>query len=155
MGWGYYGYYGRRGYGGSQPGKKETAASLSTATLQRLVKQKEAEERLQQERVLQRARQQVEYARKEAEERALEEKHGGKEALAKWRAENAEQIRKEQREKAEQERREKIEKQNVNALAELQAELAKLPDDSSYGYARMGVNDLNLNKASVKTQCEP
>jgi hypothetical protein len=43
MGWGrYYGGYNR----GRQPGKKETARGLSASTLQRIVAEKEAEERM-------------------------------------------------------------------------------------------------------------
>ena len=43
MGWGFYRGYGRYGGYSQQPGKKATTASLSTATLQRIIDQQKAD----------------------------------------------------------------------------------------------------------------
>ena len=49
MGWGFYRGYGRSYH--SQPGKKATAASLSTATLQRIINEQKAQEEAQVRRI--------------------------------------------------------------------------------------------------------
>jgi len=144
MGWG----WGRR-YGYHQPvGKKAAAASLSTSTLQRILEQQKEQERREVQRSQAFAVAMVERQRKEAEERALEEKHGGKEALAKWRFDNAAKIEQERREAAETARAAAAEKAAVDALAELQAEIAKLP--VTEGGLQLGVAGMNLNKTTIK-----
>ena len=145
MGWGWGGGYRRRYQ--APVGKKEAARSLSTSTLQRILEQQKEQERLEVQRHQQFLQTMQERAAKEAKERALEEQHGGKEALAKWRQENAAKIEKERQEAAERARAAAAEKAAVDALAELQAELAKLPD----GHSSMSISDLNLNKGTIKT----
>jgi hypothetical protein len=61
----------------------------------------------------------------EAEERALEKKHGGKEALAKWRSENAEMLRAEKAAADAKARQEAADKVIIDQFVTLQAELAK------------------------------
>ena len=71
MGWGWGGYYRRRsyGYGGGQS-KKATANSLSTATIARILREKQEDEARQQQRMADYARQRAEREAAEAKERA-------------------------------------------------------------------------------------
>ena len=146
MGWGWrYGGYRSRGWG--QPGKKAQAASLSTATLQRIIAQQKAEEEATARYHIQAAQ-----ARRTAEERAAEEarlelEHGGKEALALWRVQNAERLQAERQAKMEADRAAAAEKAIVDSMAELRAELALLPR----GVGTTGSSAFQINKAQVKT----
>ena len=147
MGWGrYYGGWGRR----AQPGKKATAASLSTATLQRIIDQQKAQEEATARYYAQQAE-----ARRRAEERAAEEArlealHGGKEGLAKWRFENAEKLEAERQAKIAAERQANIEAALVKDMAELRTELAALPRTATSAAAGGGQSTFQINKAQTK-----
>jgi hypothetical protein len=148
MGWGRWGYGWGRSY---QPGKKAQAASLSTATLQRIIAQQKAEEEATARYYAQARLRQEEAAKKAAEEARLELAHGGKEALAKWREENAERLQAERIAKLEAERKAAGEKAIVDEMAELNVELAQLNDDGAGGKAgSSGNTSFRLNKAQTK-----
>ena len=76
MGWGW--GYRRYGYSSRQPGKKATAKSLSTSTLQKIIDQQKAEEAAQARYYQALARQRAAEEARRAEEARLEELHGGK-----------------------------------------------------------------------------
>ena len=76
-GWGRYGGYGR--YGRAPKATKASAATLSTATLQRVLAQKQAQEQAQARWAIDQLRRDREAEAAAAEERRLEEEHGGKE----------------------------------------------------------------------------
>lgn len=142
-------FWGRRygGYG-RQPGKKAQAASLSTGTLQRIIAQQEAEAAASARYLIQAAQ-----ARKLAEERAaeearLEEEHGGKEALALWRVENAGRLEAERKAKQDAERQAAAEKRIIDSMAELRSELAQLPRGTGSGGSVS--TSFQMNKAQVK-----
>ena len=146
MGWGFYGY---GGYGrGRQPGKKETAASLSTGTLQKIIAQQKAEEEAQARYMVIARQRREEEEKRQAEERRLIELHGSAEALAKWRADNAERLAAERMEKLEAQRKAAGEKAIVDEMAELKAELARLPA-TSFCAAKSQVS-FQMNKSQVK-----
>jgi hypothetical protein len=91
MGWGY------RRYGRSAPVSKSASAhGLSAATLQCIVAEKEALAQQQAENYRQQVLNDAERVRGAAEEAKMEEQHGTKEELAKWRTENAERLAAEQ-----------------------------------------------------------
>ena len=149
MGWGWrrYGWGGYGGYGRShQPGKKATAKSLSTATLQRIIAQQKAEEEAQARYYIQAAAARRAAEERDAEEARLEEQHGGKEALALWRIENATRLEAERKAKQEEERQAAAEKRLTNSIAELRAELAQLPR----GVGAAVKASFQMNKAQVK-----
>ena len=143
MGWGRWGGY----YGGYRPSKKASAASLSTATLQRVLAQKQAEEEASVRYQLQYQQRLREAQAKAEEEARLELEHGGKEGLAKWRADNAEHLQAERLAKMEAERKAAGEQAVVNEVAGLRVELASLPPPRSRApvCARF-----QLNKAQTK-----
>lgn len=145
MGWGrYYGGYSR----GRQPGKKETARELSAATLQKIVAEKEAAARMSADRDLRLLETMQKRAQEEAEERALEEKHGGKEALAKWRAENADTLWAAKLAAYAKARQAAVDRAIIDQIVTLQAELATFgPLDLQS--ARQDLSALVVNKAMV------
>ena len=155
MPWGYGGWGGYR-YGGysRQPGKKATAKSLSTSTLQKIIDQQKAEEaataRYYQQLTQQRAKEEA----RRAEEARLEELHGGKEALAKWREENAERLEVERQAKLAAERKAAGEMAIIKEMAALRAELAALPAPAAALFgARTGANPATfaMNKGKIKS----
>ncbi len=154
MGWGWGGYYRRRsyGYGGGQS-KKATANSLSTATIARILREKQEDEARQQQRMADYARQRAEREAAEAKERQLEEKHGGKEALAKWRLENAARLEAERVAKAKAQAEQAAEKKIVDAMGELRSELSQLPFQSQLDFSQITKStQINLNKAAAKAK---
>lgn len=125
MGWGYGRYGGYGGFGGGYgQSKKATAASLSTATLQRILAQQEADARNSVAYTQAAAARQAAAEVAAGKERELEEKHGGKEALAKWRLENAARLEAERKAAAVKAAAAAKEKASVDALAEVHTELA-------------------------------
>ena len=144
-GWGRYGGYGR--YGRAPKATKASAATLSTATLQRVLAQKQAEEQAQSRWASEQLRREREAEAAAAEERRLEEEHGGKEQLAQWRSDNAVRLQQERRAKLEAERKAAGEQAVVVEMAELRVELASLPRSRSSSPAS---THFQLNKAATK-----
>ena len=145
MGWGRWGY---GGYGRYQPSKKSQAASLSTATLQRIMREKE-EEAARDERLMAAWReQQKERERRQAEEARLEAEHGGKENLAQWRRENAERLAREKKEAEEKAAKAAADKKITDEFVALHSELALLPRTGASG--TWDPRALQLNQAQCK-----
>jgi hypothetical protein len=93
-------------------------------------------------------------AQEEAAERALEKKHGGKEALAKWRAENADRLRAEKAAADAKARQEAADKVVIDQFVTLQSELGTFgPLDLKS--ARLDLSTLTVNKAMVRPIREP
>lgn len=142
MGWGYRGW-------GAPPGKKATAASLSISTLERIVAQQKAEEAAQARYFVMAAQRRQEEEARAVEERRLEALHGGRDALVKWRADNAERLAVEAQAKREADRKAAGEKAIVDELAELRSELSQLPSVANLCSAA-GATSFQINKSQVK-----
>ena len=151
-GWGRFGGYG--GYARAKPaGKKATARELSESTLKRILQEKEEAKLRETDHVRLMAAHNLNLQRAAEDERKLEEKHGSKEALAKWRVENSAQVAADlmaSRAKAVATAKDKV---IVDEMVQLQAELATFPPLDMKA-ARTDLTALEVGKTMVKRALE-